>query len=88
MPCAGGRGGEFAVRDPAVPGKVRVGFLEEVTAEGATSAGGRVPGPKEGPGEERFLSPALPFPPAPPLSLVLRAGLRAGPAVALPPGCG
>ena len=54
-PC----GVEFAVRDPAVPGKVRVGFLEEVTAEGATSAGGRVPGPKDGPGGESFLSPAL-----------------------------
>lgn len=48
-------GVEVAVPDPAVPGKVRVGFLEEVTAEGATSEGGRVPGPKEGPGGESLL---------------------------------
>lgn len=46
---------EVAVPDPAVPGKVRVGFLEEATAEGATSEAGRVPGPKEGPGGESFL---------------------------------
>lgn len=48
-------GVEVSVPDPAVPGKAGVGFLEEATAEGATSEGGRVPGPQECPGGESFL---------------------------------